>query len=517
MHFLFQTDSLKQISKQEFYDLFSQSPIVAETVNENLQADLLFPKQFEEIKKQYPFIIKAGEPQIFLFDDEKIKDETKTVQEEDRNGRQGGSIRRGKIQIDELNDIDTDISTVTEVPHTEFSTIKLDISSVAFILDRKSGQRKLQTRTESGGNQVGEEAVTTRTDLIETTDSVVRTIRDDDDHSFGEVVAINFTIESSDGSDVTESSFVNDAEVTSTTDSKDNQNIDEIVDKILNVEIFKQGKKGDGNNTLSTHLPSATPTTTTTITTTTDTTSSTSSLSTTTMLTTSKSSTSTATTTTKSATTTLTLNAETTTAFSKASTQHPQRISARERVFKSIGFNRGSVEAKPKNSSFRPKFSSRRPPVAAFSTSTRPTPSSRTTTVSSTTSTPTTRIITSRIDKSDVPEPSSNVASAIPLLSYWIVDHITKDSELSSRLDCLASVPDLLARLVAEERLGTETSHHLIQSSESLAALLVNIISRNEESKNKVDTDSVPEEDNSKDSVHGNDVVRRSRVKIRFV
>ena len=80
-------------------------------------------------------------------------------------------------------------------------------------------------------------------------------------------------------------------------------------------------------------------------------------------------------------------------------------------------------------------------------------------------------------------------------------------------------MPDLLARLVAEERLGldTETGHHLVQSSESLAALLVNIISRNEESKNKVDTDSAPEEDNSKDSVHGNDVVRRSRVKIRFV
>ena len=261
MHFLFQTDSLRQISKQEFYDLFSQSPIVAENVNENLQTDLLFPKQFEEIKKQFPFIIKAGEPQIFLFDDE-----TKTVQEEDRNGRQGGSSRRGKIQIDELNDIDSDriIATTTEVPQTEFSTIKLDISSVAFILDRKSGQRKLQTPTESRRNQVGEEAVTTRTDLMETTDSVVRTTRDDDDNSFGEVVAINFTIESSDKSDVTESSFVNVAKVASTTDSKDNQQNDEDVDKILNVEIFKQGEKGDGTNTLSTHSPSTKPITTTT-------------------------------------------------------------------------------------------------------------------------------------------------------------------------------------------------------------------------------------------------------------
>ena len=111
-------------------------------------------------------------------------------------------------------------------------------------------------------------------------------------------------------------------------------------------------------------------------------------------------------------------------------------------------------------------------------------------------------------------EPSPAIAAAIPLLSYWIIKYISNDLELSSK--CLDH--EIIGKSIEEILDGIEGAddfqEELLESTERLTNLLVNLIGRQQKIKEDRPTPKAFED--SKDSVHGDDVVRRSREKIRY-
>ena len=69
-HFRFQTDKLRQISNDEFYKLFNNKQIVTQDQNQQFPSEILFPESIQSPDGQNSFLLRAGDPQIFLFDEE---------------------------------------------------------------------------------------------------------------------------------------------------------------------------------------------------------------------------------------------------------------------------------------------------------------------------------------------------------------------------------------------------------------------------------------------------------------
>ena len=70
-YFRLQTDKLRQISTEEFYKLFNNNQIVlTRDQDEQLPSDLIFPETLGGSGGPGPVLVRAGGPQIFLFDDE---------------------------------------------------------------------------------------------------------------------------------------------------------------------------------------------------------------------------------------------------------------------------------------------------------------------------------------------------------------------------------------------------------------------------------------------------------------
>ena len=459
-HFRFQTDKLRQISNDEFYKLFNNKQIVTQDQNQQFPSEILFPESIQSPNGQNSFLLRAGEPQIFLFDEE-----VKTIPEEDRNGRQGGFRRVGNINFEEfdaeLNEVDSNkdaLKTVTDSPtrkSPEFSTIKLDISSVAFVLDRKSGRRKQLQEPERPEDTTTTTASPENTE--ETTNSIFRTTRDSEEETgdrFGEVVDVTITIETKDER--------RDA-VTKSPKFDSGERVEDEVDNVLNVEILKLDSDGE---TTKSDKKSATTTTSTT----------------TTFITTISNTTKTTTTTTKR-TTTQSTTRETTEAEKK--TLISKKLN--QRGFKRIGFNRGSVESKPRDSSSRPRISPRRP-LARTSSGFKNRKSE---------------------EEGNPAEPSIAARPVIALLSQWIVEFIKKDPSLKSSLGCEDLVGQALTKMI---EVNSEDLEKSLSSAESLAKSLANLIQKKDF---KTEEDRTKAIKKAKDSVHGNDVFRRSRVQNR--
>ena len=363
-----------------------------------------------------------------------------------------------------------DLKTVTDSPSREspeFSTIKLDISSVAFVLDRESGRRKQLQDLEVDQEQLENTtttsvSTTTTSDNEETTESIFRTTRDSEEEEadkFGEVVDVTITIETRDKEEVTQSPMFESGELD-----------EDAVENVLNVEIFRLDSAGEN----VTSDKKSTTMSTTTITTT---------------ATTTEKTTATTTTTTKTMTTTTTTTTTTTretTAKRQSTTAKTASKASRVRGFKRIGFNRGSVESKPRDSSGRPKIPSRRP-------LTRPSSSFK----------------NRKSGEENPAKPSMESKPVIALLSHWIVDFIKNDPSLKSSLGCQDLVGRALTKVI--ER-NSEDLEDAMSSSDALAKSLAKIIKK----KNlETEEDRAKDIQKAKDSVHGNDVFRRSRVQNR--
>ena len=151
---------------------------------------------------------------------------------------------------------------------------------------------------------------------------------------------------------------------------------------------------------------------------------------------------------------------------------------------------------KPRNNLRSNRFSTRAPAFRKFKPSEKPT---------------TEKVA---VKKTKKVEPSPKIAAAIPLLSYWIVRYISNDLELSSK--CLDH--EIIGKSIEEILDGIEGvddfQEDLLESTEKLTNLLVNLIGRQQKIKEDRPTPKAFED--SKDSVHGDDVVRRSREKIRY-
>ena len=108
----------------------------------------------------------------------------------------------------------------------------------------------------------------------------------------------------------------------------------------------------------------------------------------------------------------------------------------------------------------------------------------------------------SRKKSSSFTEPNSIIRAAIPLISYWIMDHINSSSGLSCD-----EIPSVLARHLEDNMEMMEKEdfdRDIINSAEKMTALLVNLIKRQEQVENRV-------EPGYRDSVHGDDVERRRK------
>jgi len=440
-------DQLKQVTTQELSRLFPQ--------NKLSQID---PIQ-DSLKSEH-FILQAGRPQIFLIED------AGNFAEEDRDsGRRGDSPRRNGAVLDledfneEINEISTDSPVsefneeVTEKQETEFSTIKLDLTSKAFVLDRRSGIRKLQNE-----NSFSSTPSSVKADATTTT-----TANYDEEESFGEVLEINLTVEAP-------TSGISEDYDEANEDIPDDEK--EEVERIINTEIFKKETKTSIERSSITDIRSTTTTRSSTRSTTSSTTRSTTK------------STSRSTTSSTTITTVTTVTSTTLTSSSKRRATRPTPRSSfpvrkSPKRNKNIGFNRGAVEAKPRlidiNSSKR--NSSRRK--------------------------------TSVLMNESISKPSESLKAAIPLISYWIVDHIKADPSLSC-----SDIPSVISRLVDDNGDMLESDdfdEDLMNSAEKIATLLVNLINKQEQADNRIDT----ENKDVKDSVHGDDVRRRNRERIR--
>ena len=145
------------------------------------------------------------------------------------------------------------------------------------------------------------------------------------------------------------------------------------------------------------------------------------------------------------------------------------------------------MESKPRDSSSRPRISPRRP-LARSSSSFK----------------------NRKFDKEGNPgEPRIAARPVIALLAQWIVEFIKKDPSLKSRLGCDDLVGQALTKVI---ELNSENIEDSLSSAESLAKSLANII---QEKDSKTEEDRTKEIKKAKDSVHGNDVFRRSRVQNR--
>ena len=277
--------------------------------------------------------------------------------------------------------------TTTVRSDQEFSTIKLDLTSKAIVVDRGTGARQLQDDSDE---------------------------REEDDDNFGEVVDVSFTILTD---DVTESTAAK-SNITSV-------DFEEIT--TTTPEELSEDEQSDSPTTSSQ---------TTAETSTTD------------------------------------------TPTTKA-----------EETFRRIGFNKGSVQANPS--------------LVSSSTATTRIATTATTIRAATKSIVT---ISTATSTSTIPDA---IASAIPLLSHWIVDYISRDQDLSSKCSNINAVSDAINKVLSDNT-DEDVDVELLASAESLAALMVHVINRElhvDHDKNKKD---------SKDSVHGDDVVRRNRrVRIR--
>ena len=527
---MFQVDSLKRINNQDFVNLFSTNQINFESKKLEFPTKILDlpnnknPTSAEE--DSLSFLLETGEPQIFLFDNN-----FDSVPEQDRNGRQGGFGGRQQINLNEFDDKqneiesdipETDSGEATEATNIEFSTIKLDLSSVAFVRDKKSGERKLETDKEDILDDNDDTDVETVTD---TTENVVRTTRDvkEEDYKFGEVVDVTITVDYRD-------------DVENITEIPE---IDEEVDKILSVEILRDSTVTPDEGTETT-IADSTPI----MITETSSEPSTSKLSSSSIISTtpfSKDSNSSSSSPEIEMSTELLMESSTTTTVTATTLSETEEVSKspfQERRRK-LGFNRGSVEARPMNknrinvfssdneslrksesleettttegnikeskdltmekprSNLRSnRFSTRAPAFRKFKPSEKPT---------------TEKVA---VKKTKKVEPSPAIAAAIPLLSYWIVKYISNDLDLSSK--CLDH--EIIGRSIEEILDGIENvddlQEDLLESTEKLTNLLVNLIGRQQKIKEDRPTPKAFED--SKDSVHGDDVVRRSREKIRY-
>ena len=143
------------------------------------------------------------------------------------------------------------------------------------------------------------------------------------------------------------------------------------------------------------------------------------------------------------------------------------------------------MESKPRDSRVRPQIPSRRPFSRTFS-----------------------NIKNKNVRPDTLPEPSSEIKPALALLSHWIVDFMKSDPSLKLSLGCEDLVSQALTQLIAQKQNGLED---ILKSTESLAKSLASTFNKEEEKEEN----RTNEPEKAKDSVHGNDVFRRSRVQSR--
>ena len=106
-------------------------------------------------------------------------------------------------------------------------------------------------------------------------------------------------------------------------------------------------------------------------------------------------------------------------------------------------------------------------------------------------------------------EPSKESKPVIALLSHWIVDFIKNDPSLKSSLGCEDLVGQALTKAMKQNSEDLEDS---MTSADALAKSLAKIIKKN---NLETEEDRAKDIQKAKDSVHGNDVFRRSRVQNR--
>ena len=363
------------------------------------------------------YILQAGDPKVFLIDEE-----ARDLVEEDRgSGRRGDSgrntfnVEEEFIETETVNDISEAREEVTESPEVEFSTIKLDLTSLAFVLDRRSGARRLQT-----------EDILRPTDPSTTSGPQEEELLGDslEVNPAGKVPTSDYQI-SEDYDEAIEDIPADEAEE---------------VEDILNTEIFRKEIKpsversgiedigSTSSSERSAIISSTAP---------------------------------------PSSTTEIHLTRQTSRA--RFPVRKPPRRSR-------IGFNRGSVEARPGSVK---RGEERRKSSATLNRS------------------------------KSFPEPSDKLSAAIPLISVWIMNHIKSDPSLTCR-----DIPSVLTQLLEDNRElmeGGEVDTDILRSAEKMTALLVNLINKQEQSENRVETEN-------KDSVHGDDVKRRrNRERIRNI
>ena len=342
------------------------------------------------------YILQAGEPKVFLIDKE-----ARDLVEEDRgSGRRGDSgrntfnVEEEFIETETVNDITEAREEVTESPEVEFSTIKLDLTSLAFVLDRRSGARRLQT-----------ENILRPTDPSTTSGPQEEELLED-------------------------SLEINPSGKVPTSDYQISEDYDEAIEDIPadEAEEVEDILGSTSSSERSAIISSTAP---------------------------------------PSSTTEIHLTRQTSRA--RFPVRKPPRRSR-------IGFNRGSVEARPGGVE---RGEERRKSSATLNRS------------------------------KSFPEPSDKLSAAIPLISVWIMNHIKSDPSLTCR-----DIPSVLTQLLEDNRELMERGEvdtDILHSAEKMTALLVNLINKQEQSENRVETEN-------KDSVHGDDVKRRrNRERIRNI